>query len=247
MFLILRGFNILRGMVSSLVGWTERRNPAVLLENERENLVRLIRQFNAGLVQHAAVIERLTTQVSNDERLIETLTYRINALMGAGERDAAARDALALKTAKSQVGENQRLLAESQDAYGQLVSRRDAAVAESRARIERVRRQIGDLKVKRAIADIEGMAQAMIGELDSGGTSLARLEDLVTEEREKASARARVAQGSNYSPDAKVSRQTQDALASAALDEFLHASTRALPDLRPVESALLNSKRRPKP
>ena len=112
------------------------------------------------------------------------------------------------------------------------------AGAETRARIEQVRRQIGDLKVKRAIADLEGMAQAMVGDLDSGGASLSRLEEMIVEERDKAGARARVAQSSAGALPPGTSEAVRGAMAEAALAEFLSPDPRALPDMRSLPDTL---------
>jgi phage shock protein A len=232
MSILTRSYNVVRGLVGNVVLWFERRNPEALLENEKENLRRLMAQFNAGLVQHAAITERLGSQIARGERQVETLTYRVNALLGSGEREAAAREALALKEAKAQLAEDRRQQAEAEANFTTLVSRRDTAVAETRARIEQVRRQIGDLKVKRAIADLEGMAQAMVGNLDAGGASLSRLEELVVEERDKAGARARVAQSTAGALPPATSDAVRGAMAEAALAEFLGTPPRALPDLR---------------
>lgn len=232
MSILTRSYNVMRGLIGNLVLWFERRNPEALLENEKENLRRLMTQFNAGLVQHASITERLGTQITRGERNVETLTYRVNALLGSGEREAAGREALALKEAKTQLAEDRRQQAEAEANYTSLVTRRDAAVAETRARIETVRRQIGDLKVKRAIADLEGMAQAMVGDLDAGGASLSRLEEMVAEERDKAGASARVAQSMAAAQPVASSETLRGALAEAALAEFLAAEPRALPDLR---------------
>jgi phage shock protein A len=192
-----------------------------LLENEKDNLHRLIQQFNAGLVSHAALSERLSAQVQRGERQCETLTYRINALLSAGERDAAAREALALKEVTSQLEEDRRQFDAAEETYSRLVRRRDEAINESRSRIEQVRRQIGDLRVKRAIADLEGMARAMIGEVDSRGASLSRLEAMVGEEREKAGARARVAQSEPGGMHPAATEAVRSAMADTALEEFV--------------------------
>jgi phage shock protein A len=232
MSILTRSFNVVRGLIGNVVLWFERRNPDALLENEKENLRRLMAQFNTGLVQHAAVAERLGSQIARGERQVETLTYRVNALLGSGERAAAAREALALKEAKAQLAEDRRQQDEAEATFKSLVARRDTAVAETRARIEQVRRQIGDLKVKRAIADLEGMAQAMVGDLDAGGASLNRLEEMVTEERDKATARARVAQSTAGALSPVASDAVRNAMADAALAEFLGPDQAALADLR---------------
>jgi phage shock protein A len=221
MSLVHRGANVLRGLLSSVVLWFERKNPEALLENERENLRRLIGQFNAGLVSHAAIAERLAGQIRSGEAKAAALARRIGALVSSGDREAAGREALEHKSVEAQLSEDRKQFAEAEESYRSLVKRRDRAVAETRSRIEGVRRQIGDLKVKRAIADLEGMAKALIGDIDGNGASLSRLEEMVGEEREKATARARVAQSEAGMLGTQMSEAAEAALAETALEEFL--------------------------
>jgi len=240
MSLIIRVWNVTRGLSATFVSYFERRNPEALLEIEKENLRALIGRFNQGLVSHAALSERLITQVSRGEREVGDLTTKTNALFNAGEREAAARYALRLKEVKERLAEDRKQLETAEETYRQLVGTREAAIAEARAKIELVRRQIGDLKVKRALADLEGMASAMIGGLGSAGDSLNRLHEMVEEERERASARVRVATVHVEPAELRAREAEQRALASDALADFLLSqnidpspSLRALPDYSP--------------
>ncbi len=94
MSLIIRVWNVTRGLSAKFVSYFERRNPEALLEIEKENLRALIGRFNQGLVSHAALSERLITQTSRGEREARDLIAKTSALFNAGEREAAARYAL---------------------------------------------------------------------------------------------------------------------------------------------------------
>jgi phage shock protein A len=239
MSILIRTYNVVRGLLGSVVSWLERRNPEALLDNERENLQRLIGQFNTGLVQFAALSGRLDAQTRRNLKQAETLEYRVKALLGSGDRDGAARAALALKQLQSQIEQDRAQRAHAEASYKTLVARRDKAVSETRSRIEQVRRQIGDLKVQRAIGDLEGMAQAMVGGLDSGGASLARLEELVVDERDLAGGRARVAAlGAEVGAE---SETVEAAMAEAALAEFLSSQPKALAPPNQVEPAVASA------
>jgi phage shock protein A len=234
MSIAIRLWNLFRGLSSRTVSFFERRNPEALLELERESLRKLIGQFNQGLVGHAAISERLLSEVKQGTAKAADLTLRIRALVRAGNREAAARYALDLKDIEARLTEDREQLGASEATYLQLVRTRDEAVAEAKRKIELVRRDIGDLKVKRAIADLDGMAQAMIGSVLAPGDSINRLQDMVTEEREKVTARLRVS-GHPLDPEAlRVREREREALAADALDEFLQAdgeSSSVLPPL----------------
>jgi phage shock protein A len=221
MRLMIRAWNVVHGLASKLVSMFERKNPEALLELERENLRKLVGRFNEGLVSHATLSERLKIQVSKAEAKIIDTTARMLALVKAGEMKPAARYALQIKEVSSRLAEDRAQLAAVEGTYQQLVQTRDVAIDETRAKIEKLRWQIGDLKVNRAMADLQNMATAMVGNLGTPGDSLNRLEEMVGEEREKAMARSRVAGSSISGTDFAAREVEQEALAAQALAEFL--------------------------
>ena len=221
MRLMIRAWNVIHGLASKLVSVFERKNPEALLELEKENLRKLVGRFNEGLVSHATLSERLKIQVSKGEAKIVDTTARMQALVKAGEMKPAARYALQLKEVSARLAEDRTQLTAAEGTYQQLVQTRDVAIDETRTKIEKLRWQIGDLKVNRAMADLQNMAATMVGNLGTPGDSLNRLEEMVGEEREKAMARSRVA-GSNFSATDFAAREVeQEALAAQALAEFL--------------------------
>jgi hypothetical protein len=178
------------------------------------------------------------TQVVRGEREQQELTANLRALLKMEDRQSAANTALRLKQAEARLAEDRKQLEDAERTYSGLVHTRDTAVAETRNKIELLRHEIGELKVKRAVADLESMAVALISDLGGAGDSFNRLQEMVSEEREKASARARVAGGNLDASDLAMKEAEQQALAEQALEEFL-ASERtddpvpplALPDL----------------
>jgi phage shock protein A len=225
MRLLIRAWNLAHGLASRLISVFERRNPEALLELEKENLRKLVGRFNEGLVSHATLSERLKLQVARGEAKAAETTGRMQALIKAGETKPAGRYALQLKEVSARLAEDRKQLASAEETYLHLVQTRDIAVAETRGKIEQLRWQIGDLKVNRAMADLQNMAATMVGNLGTPGDSLNRLEEMVGEEREKAMARSRVA-GSNFSATDFAAREVeQEALAAQALAEFLENET----------------------
>jgi hypothetical protein len=190
---IIRTWAVLNGFANQLVSALERRNPDALLALEKEKLRTLIGRFNDGLISHAVVVERLRSRVKRAEREISTIEMQTRALNAAGDQLGAGRLALRFKELTADLAESRIELDAADRAYRQLLESRDLTVRDARDRIERLRWQIGDLKVKRAMADLEGLASALIGGSGVPGESLNRLEELVSEERERAHARSRLA------------------------------------------------------
>lgn len=246
MGLIIRIWNITQGLAGRLVSRLERRNPEALLELEKENLRKVIGRFDDGLVSHATLVERLRQQVIKGETEVADATRRMQALVRAGESQSAGRHALQLKDATARLAESRQQFEAADATYLQLVGTRDTAIAEARAKIEQLRWQIGDLKVNRALAELQNMANAMLDSFHGPGDSLNRLQEMVTEEREKANARVRVASSGLAASRSGGSEAEQRALEAQALEEYLaaHPDPLALPHLQAEPETLAEHSRR---
>ena len=212
--------NLIRGFFSLFVSGMERKNPEALLELERENLRRQIAQYNQGLVSHAALCERLMTQVKTGERQDQELRARVTANMRAGNRDLAGQLALQLQTETRELEENRKQLAQAEETYKNLVRARETAVTAARNKIEQLRFSIDDLKVKKAMAELTEMASGMVSQIGGSGDTLDRLHRMVEEDREKAAGRVRVARDSFDTTEINMKEAEQKALAEQALADF---------------------------
>jgi phage shock protein A len=248
MGLIIRIWNITQGLAGRLVSKFERRNPEALLELEKENLRKVIGRFNDGLVSHATLVERLRQQVIKGETEVADATRRMQALVKAGENQPAGRYALQLKDLTARLAESRQQFEAADATYLQLIATRDAAIAEARAKVEQLRWQIGDLKVNRALADLQNMANAMLDSFHGPGDSLNRLQEMVTEEREKANARVRVATSGLTTSRPGETEAEQRALEAQALEEYMAAHPEPLALLQfPAEPEIEpESSRRPR-
>ncbi len=220
MSILSRISNLFRGFMSMFVSSIEKQNPEALLELEKENLRKLISQYNDGLASHAALCERLMTQVKKEEKEEADMTRKTTAHLKAGNKAAAGQYALRLQTVKAELLDNRAQLKEAEKTYQNLVKARDVAVHEAKAKIESVRRSIGDLKVKRATAELNEMAAGMISDIGGSGDTLNRLHDMVEEEREQASGRARVAKDGVDIAEIEIHEQEHEMLADQALADF---------------------------
>ena len=220
MQLFMRSWNVLRGLVGRLVSKMERRHPEALLERERERFRASIAQFNEGLVMHATLSERLKSQIDSGTARARQIQDRLRATLRSGNETAAGRLALELKTVEQAITSDRSKFAAAEAAYRQLLETRDAATAETRSRLEELRFQIGDLKVNRAVADLETMAAAMVGRINDPGDGLNRLQEMVGEENEKARARRRVTSQAAGDEEVLIRVAERQMLEAEALAEF---------------------------
>lgn len=223
--------NLVRGFLSLFVSGLERRNPEALLEVEKENLRKQIAQYNQGLASHAGLCERLMSQVKKLETEEREFRAKTAANLKVGNREAAAQYALRLQSCQRELAENRTQLGQAEQTYQDLMKARDVAISAAKAKIESLQRDLGDLKVKRATAELTEMASGMISQIGGSGDTLNRLHEMVTEEKEKASGRVRVAKDSMNMQDVYLKDAEQQALADQALADFAAAEGISVPGL----------------
>lgn len=215
--------NVIKGIFLRLIGKAERANPEALLEVEKENLRRQIAEFNKGLATHAALVERLISRVKKLNADEEALRAKTAANLKAGNRSVAGQLALKLKGVDQEHDEMRTQLEDAEKRYKELVRARDVSVREAKEKIESLRRGIDDMKVQKAMAELNEMAAGMVTEIGGAGETLNRLEEMVEEERTKAAGRARVARDSMDMSEIAVQEAEQAALEEMALADFAAA------------------------
>ena len=215
--------NLVSGFVGLFVSGLERANPQALIEAEKENLRKQIGTFNDNLANHAAFVERLMRQVRNLEAQEKEYSSKAAAHLQAGNRSAAGQYALQLQTVKEQLEENRSQLQASDDTYKKLVKTRDVAVRDAQAKIESLKRMMTETQMLEAQAELQEMAQGMITTIGGSGDTLSRVEEYLTERRDKAAGRARVASSSIDTSEVELKEAEQEALADQALAEFAAA------------------------
>jgi phage shock protein A len=212
--------NLFRGFLGLFITGMEKANPKALLEVEKENLRKQIARFNESLATHAGFCERLMRQVKNLENQERDLAAKAAAHLKAGNASAAGQYALQLRTVKEQLEENRVQLADAEKAYKDLEKARDVSVKEARGKIEKLSRMISETELLEAQAELQAMSATMIGTIGGSGDTLNRVEEYLTERRDKAAGRARVAKGAIDMSGVEIKADEQEALAQQALVEF---------------------------
>ncbi|MGI9240998.1 MAG: PspA/IM30 family protein [Verrucomicrobiales bacterium] len=220
--------NLVRGFFGLFIGGLEKKNPEALLEVEKENLRKQISKFNKGLATHAGLCERLVAQVRREEKEEKELRAKAAANLKAGNKKLAGQYALRLQSLRSDLEENRAQAKEAENTYKELLRARDVSVKEARKKIEEISRGINDVKVKKAMADLNEMASGMINEIGGSGDTLNRLEEIIEDERTEAAGRARVAKDNLDTSEITAMADEQSALEDLALADFAAAEGLAL-------------------
>ena len=229
--------NLFKGFLGLFISDVERRNPEALLDVEKENLRKQIGQYNQGLASHAGLCERLMSQVKKLEAEDRDLRAKTSAHLRAGNRDAAGQYALRLQTVTRELDENRTQLTQADETYKNLLKSRDVAISSAKAKLDALKSGIEDMKMKKAMAEMNEMASGMITSIGGSGDTLDRLSTMVAEERDKAAGRARVAKDSLDMSQVNVKEAEQRALADMALADFAAKEGIALEPGAPVVPA----------
>ena len=104
-------------------------------------------------------------------------------------------------------------------------------------KIEKLKRMMTETEMLEAQAELQEMATGMIGTIGGSGDTLNRVEEYLTERRDKAAGRARVASSSIDTTKVELLEAEQQALADAALGEFAAAYGIDMPAEKASEAA----------
>lgn len=212
--------NLLKGFLGLFISDLERSNPEALLELERENLREQIAKYNEGLTSHAGLCERLMSQIRQLETEERDLRLKAGANLKAGNREAAGQYALRLQTVQRELAENRTQLEQAEATYRNLIKARDVAISTAKAKLENLKSAITDMKMKQAMAELTEMSAGMISNIGGAGETLDRLTQMVSEERDKAAGRARLARDTMDMSGVQLKDAEQQALADQALADF---------------------------
>jgi len=212
--------NLFRGVFGRFVSGLERSNPDALLENERENLRQQLKNFNDGLVHHAALCERLVRQVRKLEKEEAMLSEKTRSQLRAGNRKGAADAALRLQIITRELTENRLQAEDAEKTFRDLVKARDSAVEGARRKIEELRRGIDDMRIQESMAELNKMAAGLVSGIGDTGDTLSRLEHMIEDQRSRAAGLSRVAREALDMSEVDDRIAEQDASAEAALADF---------------------------
>ena len=226
--------NLVKGFLSLFISGLEKANPKALIEAEKENLRQQIARFNDSLASQAGFVERLLRQVKKLEAQETELAAKAAANLKVGNREAAGQYALQLRTVKEQLDENRAQLETAEQTYQKLVKTRNVAVKDAQGKIESLKRMLTETEMLEAQAELQEMAQGMITTIGGSGDTLSRVEEYLSERRDKAAGKARVAASAIDTAEVELKEAEQEALADQALAEFAAAYGLEMPGAAPA-------------
>ncbi len=211
---------LLKGFLSLFISGIEKSNPRALIEAEKENLRNQIARFNDNLATHAGFVERLLRQVKTLETREKEITARVAANLKVGNRALAGQLVMELQSIKAQLEENRGQMVAAEETYKKLVKTRDVSIKEAHSKIESLKRLLTETEMMEAQAELQEMAKGMITQIGGSGDTINRVEEYLTERRDKAAGRSRVAGSTLDTSNIELKEAEQSALAEQALADF---------------------------
>jgi phage shock protein A len=208
-----------RAQVNKLANFFWTADPIAQMQYEYDQAVAQLTEGRKGLEQYRALVERVTIQVKNAERHVADLESKTKAYLQAGDRETAAKFALEMQKAKSDLAENQSQLKLHEDAYTNNVTKIKHATSKLTKIREKIQKYDAELKMSKAEAEIAQLAQSFNFDVT---TDFGQIEQVIQDKIGLNRAKVRVA--SDLSSDGIVDIQREQAaekvLADQALKQF---------------------------
>ncbi|NLF70593.1 MAG: hypothetical protein GX575_16300 [Candidatus Anammoximicrobium sp.] len=197
--------------------WTA--DPIAQMQYEYDMAVTQLTEGREGLEQYRALVERVSRQVAVDKQHVASLEAKIKAYLTAGDRETAARFALELQKAKTQLAEDQGQLDMHETAYNNNVAKIKHATKKLSDVRQKIAKYDAELKMSRAEAEMAKLATSFNFDVT---TDFGQIEQVIQDRIGLNRAKARVASdlSSEGIADIQHEQAMEKVLAEEALKEF---------------------------
>lgn len=187
-----RLFNLFSGLLSSIIRVFESKNPAALIEAEKNNLRHQVTRLNLGLSEQAGVVYNLAAQTQKASDSLKEQEQRISILLEAGDQQNAARAALKFNQLQKELNELQTRCRCAEESYQALEKARDRAVAEATGRIARLESLLSQTEILNAQSELAEIAGSITRSSGCSQNSLGHTEEIIEKNLQNSLGRAHV-------------------------------------------------------
>lgn len=152
-------FGALRAQLNKLANYFWEADPIAQMQYEYDTAVEQLKEGRVGLEQYRGLVERVTRQVAEGESHIAKLTAQAKAYLKAGDRETAAKFALEIQKAKTQLEQNREQLVMHDTAYQNNLKKLQHANKKLVEVQERIHKYDAELKMSEAEAEVAKLAQ----------------------------------------------------------------------------------------
>ena len=134
-------------------------DPIAQMQYEYDLAVEQLKTGREGLEQYRALVERVSRQAANNQAHATNLEAKIKSYLQAGDRETAARFAVELQKARTELEENNKQLKLHEEAYNNNVLKIKHASGKLSQIREKIAKYDAELKMSRAEAELAKLSQ----------------------------------------------------------------------------------------
>ena len=212
-------WHTLQAQMNKLANFFWTSDPIAQMQYEYDLAVEELKGGREGLAQYRALVERVMRQVATDKAHVASLEAKIKAYLQAGDRETAARFALELQKAKTELTENEGQLKMHEEAYNNNLTKIKHAGKKLSDIRDKIAKYDAELKMSRAEAELAELAQTFDFSVT---TDFGQIEQVIQDKINLNRAKARVTADLSGEGIADIEREQamEKNLADQALREF---------------------------
>ena len=197
--------------------WTA--DPIAQMQYEYDKAVEELKGGRTGLEQYRALVERVTRQVSKEEKHVKQLEAKIKAYLKAGDRETAGKFAVEMQRANAELAENRAQLEMHEKAYDNNVRKIKRASGKLSDIRNKIQKYDAEIKMSKAEAEMAELARDFDFDIT---TDFGQIEAVIQDKIGLNRAKARVAADLSEEGMEDIQREEamESALAEDALKEF---------------------------
>ncbi len=208
-----------RAQINKLANLFWTADPIAQMQYEYDQSVTQLQDGRKGVEQYRALVERVSRQVQNAQRHAKDLESKVKAYLQAGDRETAAKFALELQKAKTELIENESQLKLHEEAYNNNIAKIKHASGNLSKIRDKIAKYDAELKMSKAEAEIAKLAQSFNFDVT---TDFGQIEQVIQDKISLNRAKVRVAAdlSSEGIVDIQRSQAADKVLADQALKQF---------------------------
>jgi phage shock protein A len=194
-------------------------DPIAQMQYEYDRSVEQLKEGRLGLEQYRGLVERVTRQVSANRSHVQKLEAETKAYLKAGDRATAAKFALELQKAKTDLATNEQQLQMHETAYGNSLKKIQHANSKLIELQQKIRKYDAELKMSSAEAEIAKLSETFDMNLT---TDFGQIESVIQQKIDQNRGKVRVAADLSEKGIAEINAEErmQGHLAEQALQDF---------------------------
>jgi phage shock protein A len=194
-------------------------DPIAQMQYEYDRSVEQLKEGRVGLEQYRGLVERVTRQVAANTSHVKQLEAQTKAYLKAGDRTTAAKFALELQKAKTDLGANQQQLEMHETSYGNSLKKIQHANGKLIELRDKIHKYDAELKMSAAEAEIAKLSQTFDVNLT---TDFGEIESVIQQKIDQNRGKVRVAADLSQKGIAELEAEErmQSVMAEEALQNF---------------------------